>query len=173
MVTLDLEGLRLDAGRFHDGVEQFVAEVKVADADGAHFAGFQSGFKCLPATVVVPQWLVQIHEVKVFKTKAFQHLVELDGRDFFTVFVGPEFGGNPNAVARDATVFHGFSNTPLVAVSVRRVDVSIARLQGSQNRVVCGFPSGNAVNAESELGHLHAIVQRQVGLVLCVHGRYV
>ena len=52
-------------------------------------------------------------------------------------------------------------------VPLCRVDVAVAALQGGHHRVVRFVTIGNAIHPESELWHLHAIIQRQICLPTC------
>ena len=108
---------------------------------------------------------MQINEVKVFKTKTFQHLVKLLGSNFLAVFVGPELAGDPDSVAGNAAVLDGLSDAAFVAIGMGGVDVTVTGLEGCQYAVVSGFPCGDGIDAKSELGNLDAVVKGNGGLV--------
>ena len=169
-MALDLEHLGLDFRGDYDGLEKFVIEIEVADADGADLTHFKSFLKFLPGTVVVAQRLVQVNKVKVFEPKACKHLVQLLERYALTVLVEPKFGGNPNLLAGNAAVFDGLPNAALVLISVRSINVPISGFEGSENAVVSSLACRDGIDAESELGNDDAVVE---GDGCLVHGSVV
>ena len=164
-MALNLEYLGLDAGGFHDGVEQVIIKIEVADADGADLTGVQSGLQGLPAAVVVAQRLMQVHEIEVFKTEPVEHFVKLLGSDLLSVFVGPELGGDPDAVARNAAVSDSLTYAALIAVGMGGIDMTVTGFECGENAVIGGFPSGDGVHAESELRDDDAVIEGKGGLV--------
>ena len=150
-MALNLEHLGLDFRWNHDGLEEFVIEIEVADAYGADFPHFKGLLKFLPGSVIVARRLMQVHEIQIFKSKPGKHLVQLRESLPLSVLVWPEFGSDPYLLARNTAVLHGLTYATLVLVSMCSIDVPVAGLEGGENAVICGFACGDGIDAESEL----------------------
>ena len=63
---------------------------------------------------------------------------------FFSILIGPQFAGNPDAVARNAAVLDGLSYAAFVAVSVGGVNVTVTCFEGGKYTVVGGLSGGTS-----------------------------
>ncbi|MPN27791.1 hypothetical protein SDC9_175225 [bioreactor metagenome] len=140
----------LQHGGFDFGKRKHVFQpirLEVGQADASDFSCRNGFFHIPPCAAIIAKLLMQQQEVDVAGLQAVKHFVDCNCRNALAVVAGPEFGCDPDVLARDAALFHGLSHAALVLISMRGVDVPVTQLERCETSLFRSFVSENLVNA--------------------------
>ena len=163
-LSLLVEGVRLD---LVDGGHDFVVHeeihepvgIEITHPDGLDAARLVKLLHRPPGAVHVAERLVDQVQVEVVELELVQRRLESRLGPFVAGVLHPEFGGDEEFFARDATFLNGFTYRLLVAVGRRRVEQSVACLDGVQDAALALGEVGHLEDPEAEDGHLEPVVQ--------------
>jgi hypothetical protein len=136
--------------------------VEVRHADGLGQALAVELLHRPPGAVVVAEGLMDQVEVDVVEAESLQRRLERPLGVALADVLDPEFGGDEQLAARDAAGGDGAADGLLVLVGGGGVNGPVAGGQRVADGLL-GLLGGDLVDAEAEDGHLHAVVERELG----------
>ena len=131
---------------------------EIAYADGADFACRLIAFQRTPCTVHIAVGLMNQHHVYIAQIQAGKRTFQRGGCGFFACVFHPHFGGYKQFFPRHAAAGNAAPHFAFVHISLRGVDVAVARSDGVDNGLL-GLFGRNLVHAEAEYGDWDAVGQ--------------